>query len=102
MQKDFDGYLRIMKYCHGREGERTAKRFLKGEIRAPWEDQSAKYTVNKHLIDQAQAVIVHSDMSKESGRRRRLSISRCIRQISERTIAGIRQHADRAWGSKKR
>lgn len=65
VQKDFDGYLRIMKYCHGREGERTAKRFLKGEIRAPWEDQSAKYTVNKHLIDQARAVIVHSDMAKQ-------------------------------------
>lgn len=65
VQKDFDGYLRIMKYCHGKEGEHTAKRFLNGEIRAPWEDQSAKYTVNKHLIDRAEAVIVHSDMAKQ-------------------------------------
>lgn len=65
VQKDYDEYIRVMKYCHGKDGENTAKRFLKGEIRAPWEDQSAKYTVNKHLIDQATAVIVHSDMAKQ-------------------------------------
>jgi Glycosyltransferase len=65
VQKEYDKYIEIMKYCHGNKGEYTAKRFLKGEIRAPWEDSSAKFTVNKHLIDKATAVIVHSDWAKQ-------------------------------------
>ena len=65
VKKDYEKYVEIMRYCHGKDGEKTARRFLNGEIRAPWEDQSAKYTVNKHLIDKAEAVIVHSDMAKQ-------------------------------------
>lgn len=65
VQKQYDQYIEVMKYCHGKKGEETAKRFLKGEIRAPWENQSEIFTVNKHLIDKATAIIVHSDMAKQ-------------------------------------
>lgn len=66
VQKDFDKYIEIMKYCHGKKGEEAAKRFLKGEITAPWENQSETFMVNKHLIDRASAVIVHSDLAKQT------------------------------------
>lgn len=29
VQKEYDKYIEIMKYCHGNKGEYTAKRFLK-------------------------------------------------------------------------
>lgn len=61
----YDEYIRIMKYCHGSNGEKTAKDLIEGKIAAPWETQSERYTVNKHLIDKAKAVIVHSDMAKQ-------------------------------------
>lgn len=62
---DHDEYIRIMRYCHGSGGEKAARDFLEGKITAPWEKQSEKYTVNKHFIDKATAVIVHSDMAKQ-------------------------------------
>ena len=65
VQKKYDKYIEIMKYCHGKEGEAAARRFLNGEIRAPWENQSNRFTVNKHLIDKAVAIIVHSDMARQ-------------------------------------
>ena len=64
-EQNYDEYVRIMEYCHGEEGRKTANRFLKGDICAPWENQSSRFTVNKHLIDKAEAVIVHSDMAKQ-------------------------------------
>lgn len=63
--QDYDEYIRIMEYCHGEDGKKVAIRFLKGEICAPWENQSSRFTVNKHLIDKAKAIIVHSDMAKQ-------------------------------------
>lgn len=66
VQHDYEKYVEIMKYCHGKDGERTARRFLNGEIRAPWENHAEKYIVNKYLIDKARAVIVHSDFAKQT------------------------------------
>lgn len=63
--KNFDKYIEIMKYCHGKEGEKIARKFANGEFTESWEEQSAKFTVNKHLIDKAKAVIVHSDYAKQ-------------------------------------
>ena len=60
-----DKYVEIMEYCHGKKGRETALRFLNGEIGAPWETSSARFTVCKHLIDRAQGVIVHSDFAKQ-------------------------------------
>lgn len=60
-----DEYIRIMEYCHGEMGRKAAEDFLQGRILAPWDHQSFKYTVNKHYVDRAQAVIVHSDMAKQ-------------------------------------
>ncbi len=61
----WDEYIRIMEYCHGDEGKRRAIRFLEGQCPPPWEANSMKYTVNKHIIDNATAVIVHSDFAKQ-------------------------------------
>jgi len=62
---DIDEYIKIMKYCHGNKGEQTASQFINSMIRAPWETSSDVYTVNKHLVDIAKAVIVHSDYAKQ-------------------------------------
>lgn len=65
--KDYKGYIDVMKYCHGIQGENVAKQFISGKIQAPWDNPmfNMRFTVNKHLIDLAQAVIVHSDMAKQ-------------------------------------
>lgn len=65
VKNDYDKYVEIMHYCHGKKGKETAIRFLNGEIGAPWETSSARFTVCKHLIDRAQGVIVHSDFAKQ-------------------------------------
>lgn len=65
--KNYNGYVDVMKYCHGFQGEKIAKQFLLGKIQAPWDNPmfNMRFTVNKHLIDMAKAVIVHSDMAKQ-------------------------------------
>lgn len=62
---DYDAYVKAMAYCHGRRGEITARKFLAGEIIAPWENDGLRYNVNKYLVDLATAVITHSDMAKQ-------------------------------------
>ena len=58
-------YVEIMEYCHGFKGRTIAKEFLKGEIKEPWENDSLNFTVSKHFLDRADAVIVHSDFAKQ-------------------------------------
>lgn len=58
-------YIELMKYSHGIKGEEIAKEYLNGMIEAPWENSSSELTVNKHLIDHAAAIIVHSDYAKQ-------------------------------------
>ena len=58
-------YIDLMKYSHGIVGEEIAKKYLNGMIEAPWENSSSEFTVNKHLIDHAEAIIVHSDYAKQ-------------------------------------
>lgn len=62
---DYEAYVKAMAYCHGKRGEITARNFLAGEGRAPWENDALRYNVNKYLVDQAVAVITHSDMAKQ-------------------------------------
>lgn len=62
---DYEAYVKAMAYCHGKRGEITARKFLAGEGRAPWENDALRYSVNKYLVDQATAVITHSDMAKQ-------------------------------------
>ncbi len=62
---DIDGYLKVIQYCHGERGLRIAQDFLDGRTRAPWEIHSLELTANKHLLDRASAIIVHSDMAKQ-------------------------------------
>lgn len=59
-------YIELMKYSHGYKGEKAAKDYLNGLITAPWEDSKCTFTVNKHLVDKAKAIIVHSDFAKQT------------------------------------
>lgn len=61
----FDEYKAILTYCHGVKGEKIADDFIAGRIASPWESMSMELTVNKHLVDRAKAVIVHSDYAKQ-------------------------------------
>lgn len=62
---DYEAYVAAMAYCHGKRGEMTARRFLAGEVMAPWDNDALRYSVNKYLVDLATAVITHSDMAKQ-------------------------------------
>lgn len=62
---DYQGYVEAMAYCHSKRGEMTARKYLAGEARAPWENDALRYSVNKYLVDKATAVITHSDMAKQ-------------------------------------
>lgn len=62
---DYQGYVETMAYCHSKRGEMTARKYLAGEARAPWENDALRYSVNKYLVDKATAVITHSDMAKQ-------------------------------------
>lgn len=64
-KNNIDEYIRIMKYCHGSKGEKRALSFVEGKASAPWENDPLTFTVSKHIIDKAKAVIVHSDMAKQ-------------------------------------
>lgn len=62
---DYESYIKVMAYCHGKRGEMTARKFLAGEGRAPGSNDALRYSVNKHLVDASLGVIVHSDMAKQ-------------------------------------
>ena len=62
---DYEAYVKAMAYCHGKRGEITARKFLAGEGRAPWENDALRYHVNKYLVDAATAIITHSDMAQQ-------------------------------------
>ncbi|MCL2819381.1 MAG: glycosyltransferase family 4 protein [Oscillospiraceae bacterium] len=56
-----DEYIQVMKYCHGRNGEYTAKKFLRTLMNPPWDKRSLEFPVNKHILDNSIGIIVHSD-----------------------------------------
>ncbi len=61
----YDEYVEIMNYCHGDKGKSRALAFLEGRALPPWEEDPLTYTVSKHIIDRAKALIVHSDFAKQ-------------------------------------
>lgn len=66
LQKNMpEKYLELMEYSHGEKGRRQAELYLAGKSSPLWENRSLEFTVNKHLVDNAKAVIVHSDMAKQ-------------------------------------
>lgn len=65
IHNDIDGYINCIRYCHGERGVKIAQNFLNGNARAPWETHALELTVNKHYIDKAKGIIVHSDMAKQ-------------------------------------
>lgn len=64
-KNEWEEYIEIMEYCHGKKGREIASEFQTGKISAPWENLSMQYTVNKHYVDRARAVITHSDFAKQ-------------------------------------
>lgn len=65
VRNDIDKYIEYVKYSHGEKGVKIVQDFLSGKTRAPWETHALELTVNKHLLDKAKGVIVHSDMAKQ-------------------------------------
>lgn len=65
VHNDIEKYINCVRYCHGERGVRIVQNFLDGKTRAPWETHALELTVNKHLVDIAKGVIVHSDMAKQ-------------------------------------
>lgn len=59
-------YVQIMQYCHGEKGRCRAEDFLAGRKTAPWEKESLEFMVNKHLVDRAEGIIVHSEFAKQT------------------------------------
>jgi glycosyltransferase involved in cell wall biosynthesis len=60
-----DDYLQFVKYSHGEYGLAIANDFLHNHGPVPWEKYPLELSCNKHLIDKARAVIVHSDLVKQ-------------------------------------
>lgn len=65
VNKRFEEYIDILRYCHGDRGVEAAKGIIEGRIRAPWETHALEFMANKQFVDKAQAVIVHSDFAKQ-------------------------------------
>lgn len=65
VHNDIEGYINCIRYSHGERGVKIVQKFLDGKTGAPWETHALELTVNKHLIDHANGVIVHSDMAKQ-------------------------------------
>ena len=58
-------YIDIMEYSHGKKGRKYSEMYIEGKLAPLWETRSLEFTVNKNLIDKADALIVHSDMAKQ-------------------------------------
>lgn len=58
-------YYKEVCYCHGEYGGEIAQRFLEGKERAPWETHTLDLCMNKRYIDNAIAVILHSEAAKQ-------------------------------------
>ncbi|WFR56316.1 glycosyltransferase [Anaerocolumna sp. AGMB13025] len=65
VRNDVQAYVEGVRYSHGEKGVKIVQKFIAGQAKAPWETHSLELTVNKHLIDRAKGVIVHSDMAKQ-------------------------------------
>lgn len=59
-------YIDVIRYCHGEKGVDIIYDYLNGDAGAPWENHVLDLSVNKHFIDRATGVIVHSDMAKQT------------------------------------
>jgi glycosyltransferase involved in cell wall biosynthesis len=60
-----DDYLQFVSYSHGEYGLKIADDFLHNNGPTPWEKYAMELPCNKHLLDKARAVIVHSDLAKQ-------------------------------------
>ena len=60
-----DEYVELIRYCHGEMGVEIVFDYLNGDAPPPWETHAMELSVNKHFIDKATGVIVHSDMAKQ-------------------------------------
>lgn len=65
VNNDIEGYLRGVRYSHGEWGANIAQAFLDGKQGAPWETHALELTTNKHYLERAKGVIVHSEMAKQ-------------------------------------
>lgn len=62
---DWNGYVELARYCHGKRGERIAQDFVAGITKAPWDIHSSDMPMSRRVIEAATGVIVHSDYAKQ-------------------------------------
>lgn len=63
--QNWPGYIELAGYCHGQRGRQIAEDFLAGKAREPWLEHPLDMCMNRRILDQASAIIVHSDMAKQ-------------------------------------
>ncbi len=83
-------YIAEMAYNYGIAGEELARTALRGE-QPIWEQEPARYPLNKRVLDHARGVIVHSDFAAPARRinhilicRLRESICRLLLKVANR------------------
>ena len=63
--QDWEGYKQLAEYCHGLRGKKIVEDYLQGLGDAPWSSHPLDMSMNRKILDNATAVIVHSDFAKQ-------------------------------------
>lgn len=58
-------YLEKVEYCHGAWGVQAVQPYFEGKSGYPCEIYGLEMTMNRHIVDLATGVIVHSDLAKQ-------------------------------------
>lgn len=62
--KKWPEFIRLMCYCHGKKTENEARKIALG-MDSPLKYKPMDYPMNRHFIDRADAIIVHSDYARQ-------------------------------------
>jgi glycosyltransferase involved in cell wall biosynthesis len=93
-------YLLIMMYCHGERGEAVTRLFLTTWAKKPWEQPAFEYPVNKHILERATGIIVHSDFVKQLIKG--MKINKPIKKISLHTYEIVDDYINHSINCKKK
>lgn len=63
--EDWERYVALAEYCHGKQGKQIAQDYLAGKAGKPWEEHPLDMCMNRHILEQGTAIIVHSDMARQ-------------------------------------
>ena len=63
--QDWDEYKRLAEYCHGQRGRKIVEDYLQGIGDAPWSNHPMDMSMTRHILEEATAIIVHSEFAKQ-------------------------------------